>query len=376
MNHRLSKAEIFNIVSIVKALAIVMVVFFHEGMGAGNQLYQNINHFLTPLRMPVFMFASGFLYFYVTKDRYPKYSTFVLEKAKRLLIPLVIIKICHLIIRFIKTPILLLFMPGTELPPFNIGDFVTNMLFFPHNSQFGYHLWFVYTLFLIFLVVHLFSTKIYWLTALSLVLFFVPMTYFMGLNYIRMYLVFFCLGAVLQQNLHLDTLTVSPWVMRSGLIIGLIVLSLLNNVGNMSDTTCDIYTFIKFLSGIVVVICTSTLLNFHNSQIIRQLRFIGNYSASIYFLHMYLYQIFAVVVYRYYIGCSDLVLCFLVLSGLVVGVYTPILVDKYLISRSQIASLLILGRRLNITVPQLRLSIAHRTFKIYHHIKIYHQTKG
>ena len=144
----------------------------------------------------------------------------------------------------------------------------------------------------------------------------------------------------------------------------------------MSDTTCDIYTFIKFLSGIVVVICTSTLLNFHNSQIIRQLRFIGNYSASIYFLHMYLYQIFAVVVYRYYIGCSDLVLCFLVLSGLVVGVYTPILVDKYLISRSQIASLLILGRRLNITVPQLRLSIAHRTFKIYHHIKIYHQTKG
>lgn len=351
MNQQLTKTGIFNIVSIIKAFAICMVVFTHVGIGKGNQLYESINQFLVPLRMPVFMFVSGFLYFYVTRDKYPIYSDFISEKLKRLIIPLFIIKILHLIIRYIKLPVSLLFMPDTKLVPVNLSGFVIDMLFFPKHDQLGYHLWFVYTLFLIFALVHLFSDKIYLLTSISLVLFFIPTTDFLGLNFIRIYLIFFCLGGILQLNLHPETLIIRPWMIIVCAAIGLIVLFILNNVGIVDNDNSSIYTFIKFLLGIVVVVSISTLLSFYNNQITKHLRFIGNYSACIYFLHAYFYQIFAVVIHRYYIGCSDLVLWFMIFIGLLIGVYTPILVDKYLISKSQIVGLLLLGRRMHMTPP-------------------------
>jgi len=182
-----------------------------------------------------------------------------------------------------------------------------------------------------------------------------------------MYLVSFCLGGVLQKNLNLETLKIHTWLLRVSVVIGLLILFVLLHTGNKQLS--DIYTFIKFVVGIIVVVCVSTLLHFQKPNLVsRQLKFIGNYSATIYFIHIYFYEVYEQLMYRYYVNSSPLVYWFFVLSSMAVGVYGPILVDKYLISKSRIAGFLIVGRKIKGTVPQIQY-FTLATQRLYNYIK-------
>ena len=344
---QLSKSEIFNIVSILKGFAIVMVVFLHMEMGKGNDLFVQINTTLRPFRMPVFMFASGFLYFYVSKNKYPGYVSFIVEKFKRLIIPLLFIKIFFSVLKFILSFFLQFLNTNYFVEPFNYKLFLQNLLLYPTNDQVAIQLWFVYVLFVIFAVVHLFSSKLYLLTLFSLVLYFIPLPHIFGLYSVGLLLIFFCLGGIFHKFLPFIKISMNQLIILliSAFCVSLVLLSITNSV----STFVELNTFMKNLVGIVFVVTLSTILALIKENLFtKNIKFIGQFSASIFFLFSFCYRGYAFLSYRFTVNCSEGQFWCILLLGLVTSVYGSIFLDKYLISKSNVAGLLLLGRKLNI----------------------------
>ena len=49
-------------IDIAKAICIILVVIGHYCPDSSPQWYQTVNHFIYSFHMPLFMFASGFVY--------------------------------------------------------------------------------------------------------------------------------------------------------------------------------------------------------------------------------------------------------------------------------------------------------------------------
>jgi len=89
MNFTLNKTNLYDTITFIKAFAIIMVVLLHSSFFNKNEVVNYINlNYLTPFRMPAFMFVSGFLYIYVTRKKNPDYKTFFFNKFSNLLVPL------------------------------------------------------------------------------------------------------------------------------------------------------------------------------------------------------------------------------------------------------------------------------------------------
>jgi fucose 4-O-acetylase-like acetyltransferase len=365
----LTKTEVFDIVAILKAFAIIMVVFLHLQMGAENVLYCKINILLAPLRMPVFMFASGFLYIYVSKDKYPQYSHFVLEKFKRLIIPLFFIRISYCIIKLLISGFV---SDEYAISPFHLKIFLQNLFLYPTNFQDANHLWFVYTLFVIFVIVHLFSSQLYLLTLFSFVVYFIRLPEIFGLNSIRLYMIFFCLGALLCKFVSLCKFKLCNINL---LYIPLFLTFLLSIIlfflkQQMLQSLLQIVSFIQYLTGILFVVLLSTILALRCHNIVSQrLLHIGRFSATIYFLHTFCYRFFDILTSHLYSSNKPFELWIFLIMSLFVGINGPILIDKYLISKNELASLLLLGKRTGFAnfpvrsiYREMKLRIQHRLY--------------
>jgi len=136
--------------------------------------------------MPLFMFVSGYVYWATRKP--VKYKKFVWIKFKRLMIPYYFISIVVIVIKMITEK--RLWVPA----PVTYSAFY-EMLYLPVAGAF---LWFVFTLFIIFLIIPFFNTRkrLSVFLLLSLVLFFVqiPFPKVFCLEKFRMYLLYFSLG--------------------------------------------------------------------------------------------------------------------------------------------------------------------------------------
>lgn len=133
---------------IAKALCIILVVIGHYIPDNSPQWYVNLRTWIYSFHMPLFMFASGYIYMAFKKDE--PYWTFVTKKIRRLMIPYFVVSVIIITIKFLTQSSMYVENPVTAMSYLRIF----------YLPEAGYFLWFIWALFTMFLIVPLFKTKV------------------------------------------------------------------------------------------------------------------------------------------------------------------------------------------------------------------------
>lgn len=84
---------------IAKAICIIMVVIGHYVPDNMPDWYVVVHDWIYTFHMPLFMFASGYLYLILKKEE--NYSTFLFKKVKRLMIPYFVVSVIIITIKLL-----------------------------------------------------------------------------------------------------------------------------------------------------------------------------------------------------------------------------------------------------------------------------------
>lgn len=133
---------------IAKAICIILVALGHFNPEYSPIWYKNFVEGFCSFHMPVFMFASGYLYL-AFKKQIP-YKQFIVKKCHRLMLPYFVVSVFIISIKLISE--------GGSLyvqHPVTYEAFI-KILYYPEAA---YFLWFAWALFDIFVFIPLFDTK-------------------------------------------------------------------------------------------------------------------------------------------------------------------------------------------------------------------------
>lgn len=173
---------------IAKAICIILVVIGHYVPDNSPALYVGTHDIIYTFHMPLFMFASGFIYM-ATKREMP-YGQFLWKKVKRLMVPYLSVSAVVITIKLLTEGHAYVQNPVTAVS-------YLKMFYLPEA---GFFLWFIWTLWWMFVFVPLCKTKCIRLglfavaTALHYVPGFLPEMF--CLRQFQMMLVYFMLGVV------------------------------------------------------------------------------------------------------------------------------------------------------------------------------------
>lgn len=197
---------------ILGTIAILLVVFNHATdtfVGWKPHLYNIHSNALAALNqifggftMPLFFMISGLLFqFLLEKGKYSTFKDFFMKKFKRLLVPFLFF-----------TPLMWILFPVNG---FGLQSFFTGV----------HHLWFIITLFYIFIIFfyfhkylekHIFTAFVI-LSVLAVMGRYLPKVYgssgeLYGLSNVMSYGLFFYLGLIIMKNYHAAILKFNPWI--------------------------------------------------------------------------------------------------------------------------------------------------------------------
>lgn len=133
---------------IAKTLCIILVVIGHYFPADPPQWYVTFRFWIYSFHMPLFMFASGYIYMAFKKNE--PYAAFVIKKVRRLMLPYFVVSAIIVSIKLATQSSMYVENPVTAMSYIRI-------LYLPEA---GYFLWFIWALFTMFLLVPLFKTKI------------------------------------------------------------------------------------------------------------------------------------------------------------------------------------------------------------------------
>jgi len=173
---------------IAKAICIILVVIGHYCPDNSPDWWVNINKVIYTFHMPLFMFASGYIYIATKKDE--TYWSFVLRKIKRLLVP------------YFTTSVLVVAVKLLMQDNAYVQNPVTMISFLKifYLPEAGFFLWFIWALWWMFVIVPLFNSRTsrIILFAFSVLLFFLPMNFpeIFCLNSFKKMFIFFMLGVM------------------------------------------------------------------------------------------------------------------------------------------------------------------------------------
>jgi fucose 4-O-acetylase-like acetyltransferase len=195
--------------SVMKVIGILLVVLGHatrmytEGgtiaPRIGSDFLQYLTQYIYNFHMPVFVFVSGAIYFYVKQEvgSYKKFKPFITNKAKRLLIPYLVFGI------FYVTPVMIFL----KLTKYNVFKYILKNIVLSLDCR---HLWYVFMLFnvfLIFFIIEKYINKIPKIITIVILLFMYllsgKLTSIFQISATAQYLLFFYLGYLFQQNKNL-----------------------------------------------------------------------------------------------------------------------------------------------------------------------------
>jgi len=188
-------------VDIARAIAIILVVsrhFIPDGMPEWYSFLQY--NVLSFIRLPLFMFVSGYLYIHIERERerkgkIVKYGTFVWHKFKRLMVPYFFVSALIITLKLLTQGEMYVERP-TSISSFYEMFYISTTV--------AYFLWFAYGLFLIFLIIPFFNTskKLIIITIIALVIYFIPVNFpdIFSLAAIKSKFIFFCLGCIVANH--------------------------------------------------------------------------------------------------------------------------------------------------------------------------------
>ncbi len=178
-------------IDIAKAICIVLVVIGHYNPEGAPLWYSTLHDVIYTFHMPLFMFASGYVYIATLKNA--SYGNFLLRKAKRLLVPYVVTSILVITIKLLTQGHAYVENPVTPMSYLRI-------LWLPEA---GFFLWFIWALWLAFMVLPFFKTKRsrLMLFAVALAMHLVPLdlTNVFGINQFKQMFVWFMAGVVVYE---------------------------------------------------------------------------------------------------------------------------------------------------------------------------------
>lgn len=173
---------------IAKAICIILVVIGHYVPDYSPLWYVGVHDVIYTFHMPLFMFASGFIYMATKKDI--TYRDFLLKKVKRLMVPYFSVSAIVITIKLLTEGHAYVENPVTWMS-------YVKMLYLPEA---GYFLWFIWALWWMFVICPLFKTKQMrlGLLVLAIVLHYIP-NFLPDVFCLRQFqgmLVYFMLGVV------------------------------------------------------------------------------------------------------------------------------------------------------------------------------------
>ena len=133
---------------IAKAICIILVVIGHYSPDGCPEWWMAVHDFIYTFHMPLFMFASGFVYIATKRDG-EKYGHFIMKKVKRLMIPYFVVSAIVIGIKLLTESHMYVENPKTVM------SFV-KMFYYPEA---GFFLWFIWALWWMFVIVPLFKTR-------------------------------------------------------------------------------------------------------------------------------------------------------------------------------------------------------------------------
>lgn len=334
------KAEKDKMIETLRGAVIILVVIGHVigsasdgGMKVGDDSFLRYFYytFIDPIQMPLFTIIAGWVYA-LRPVIYEKINDFILKKALRILVPMLVVGICYFLLQY--------FTPGTNSKG-NLLE-IWKLLIFPYTLY-----WYLYSLFLVFIIIALIDsfdkmkTLNHWLIIFSISVFILLIrdtvipyelpNYFSYKGAIYL-LPSFILGVGLNRFKEFF----HGGLVKYSIPIILLLCVLIQQLSwfKVIDYTVHKDTIVGLLIGLLGTIM---LLRFHLK--INWLIWIGGFAYSIYLFHAFGTAGGRIILKRFDVHSS--VLIFTV--SLAVGILLPIAAEKIL-ERFKITRLLFLGK--------------------------------
>lgn len=320
---------------VAKAICIILVVIGHYAPASSPAWYHEFHDWIYTFHMPLFMFASGYIYIAFKKDE--EYRFFIWKKIKRLMIP-------YFTTSIIIISIKLLSQKGMYVEnPVGITSYI-KMFYLPEA---GYFLWFIWALFLIYVFMPLFSNKktrtaLFFIAIILHYAFPFTLTKLFCISQAANMLIWFTLGVMIFD--WKECLGRLLYHRQYSIMMQWFILSVFICASLLADYNSEgvIMAILPWL-GIGGVMSLSSLLTcYMNKRIIKPLLSIGSSSYIIYLFHTTFEGFAKSFIHKLpVIGGNDnmmfIIGCCLVV---VTGIIGPMLLHKYILNKSQVTRFL------------------------------------
>lgn len=312
---------------IAKAICIILVVIGHYVPDYSPQWYVWVHDVIYTFHMPLFMFASGFIYMATKKNIL--YKDFLLKKVKRLMVPYLSVSAIVITIKLLTEGHTYVENPVTWI------SFV-KMLYLPEA---GYFLWFIWALWWMFVISPLFKTKQMrlGLFVLAIVLHYVPsfLPEVFCLRQFQGMLVYFMLGVICcdwKQQISFIC-KVPAWC-----ILGIFAIA---EGMNLMDTGGHISMLLPYL-GIAAVMALSSLMEKWNHKSNEWLMVVAYSSYIIYLFHTTFEGFAKAVVHKILFFTDGNDVLFIINVSVVVGcgIVCPIILHRYVLNKTHFTKVL------------------------------------
>lgn len=314
---------------IAKAICIILVVVGHYVPDYSPKWYLGTHNIIYTFHMPLFMFASGYIYMATKKN--VQYWDFLLKKVKRLMVPYLSVSAIIISIKIL-----------TENHAY-VENSVTwmsyvKMLCLPEA---GYFLWFIWALWWMFVIAPLFKTRQMRLGVFSLavVLHYIP-NFLPDIFCLRQFqgmLVYFMLGIICY-----DWKNEISFVNRIPAWSALWCFAFAEGVSFAYSGGAKIEIILPYL-GIAAVMTLSNLLKKWNRRNNRWLMVVSSSSYIIYLFHTTFEGFAKAVVHKIPIfadGSNQVLFCLNIIIVVACGVVCPIILHRYVLSKTKIMKVL------------------------------------
>lgn len=315
-----------------KAICIILVVIGHYHPENSPEWYSTVWKFIYSFHMPLFMFASG--YIYIATKREQAYGSFIWKKAKRLMIPYFVTSVLVITLKLVTQGNAYVADPVTLLS-------YARMFYLPEA---GYFLWFIWALWWMFVVVPLFKTPKSRLVlfVISVVLAYLPvhLTNLFCISQFKGMFIYFMLGVTaFERKEFINRFRIRPAV----IYFTFAVVEFLCLSGMGKDTFGILNRIVPFI-GIAAVLQLSVQLKQWVAD--NKLNWMLQVSASsyiIYLLHTTFEGFVKAVLSRIpwiWNTDNDLIFCAGAVVVIAAGVVLPVLVHKYILQKFHVTRLL------------------------------------
>ena len=317
---------------IAKAICIILVVIGHYHPRNAPQWYLDINHIIYSFHMPLFMFASG--YIYIATQNNISYSKFIKKKIKRLMIPYLSTSLIIITIKLFSQKIMFVEHPVT----------VSSYIKMFYQPEAGYFLWFIWALWWMFVIVPVFKSKRArgYLFLASILLLYLPIQLpeLFCLRQFQNMLIYFMSGVFFYENKNIINRKTSLLKSYHAAMIFAILQTL--NLFIMERNSSIIVNTATAFAGIWATMALSAVLqNRINKNKLNWLLTISTSSYIIYLFHTTFEGFAKAVCYKIPVADNPwYILLPEVTTVVLIGIVGPTLLHQYVLQKTNITRLL------------------------------------